>query len=263
MLGGSPKLAEQPQNILLTVASWMWTSRPITLSHVHARASSVAGTAPSRTAAVASNPVSPSCGPMRWPPTGRPSLRPMGQTQCREARQADGRHEDVGQIHLHWVVGFLTGEEGHGWRRRREQIRNPLLAKQPVEVVGDERAHSLRLGVIGVVVSGTQNVGADDDAPFDLRSEPFAARGPIQRPHVDAVTPSAGHSERRRTAPRLADRFGRIDDVVRGDGVRRVRQGDVTHVRAEVAQNPDRAVARGPNPRVQVNGEAFPRQADR
>ncbi len=32
VFGAAPKVARQPQNILVTVASWAWTSRPMTVS---------------------------------------------------------------------------------------------------------------------------------------------------------------------------------------------------------------------------------------
>ena len=33
VLGGSPKLSVQPQNIFVTVASWTWISSPMTVSY--------------------------------------------------------------------------------------------------------------------------------------------------------------------------------------------------------------------------------------
>ena len=56
------------------------------------------------------------------------------------------------------------------------------------EVVGDQRAHLLRLLVVRVVVAGAQHVGAEQDAAPDLGAEPLAAGRLVERADV-AVGP--------------------------------------------------------------------------
>src|SRR3546814_10126772 len=43
------------------------------------------------------------------------------------------------------------------------------------EILLDQRAHLLRLGVIGVVITGRQHIRADHDATLHLAAEPRAA----------------------------------------------------------------------------------------
>src|SRR3954452_20942065 len=92
VLGGSPKLSVQPQNILVTVASWTWISRPMTVSYsVAAPLVVISVLIVYALPRVASKPIacSSACaasrirfslnaGPAIWKPTGRSSLSPLG-----------------------------------------------------------------------------------------------------------------------------------------------------------------------------------------
>ena len=47
--------------------------------------------------------------------------------------------------------------------------------KGPLEILLDQRAHLLRLEIVGVVVAGAQGIGAEHDAPLDLGAKALAA----------------------------------------------------------------------------------------
>ena len=70
----------------------------------------------------------------------------------------------------------------------------------PVERLHHERAHPLRLRVVGVVVAGGEGVGPEHDASLDLGTEAGRARGRVHGGDVVAVDPRA-RSARRRSGP--------------------------------------------------------------
>ena len=176
VLGGSPKVVRQPQNILVRVRSCTCTSSPITVSQAtsaprsrrapRARSSRRrrGGARPRTTAAT-------SCAP-----TGSPSLRPTGRLSAGQPGEAHGAHEDVGEVHRDRIVGLLARLEGRRGRRGREQEVH-AAAERASEVVGDEGAHPLCLAIVGVVVAGAQHVGADENPALNLRAEALAAGG--------------------------------------------------------------------------------------
>src|SRR3546814_20380033 len=71
------------------------------------------------------------------------------------------------------------------------------------EILLDQRAHLLRLGVIGVVITGRQHIRADHDATLHLAAEPRAAGilvhlAQVLARHAQAVTPAVIAGEIRR-----------------------------------------------------------------
>ena len=82
MLGGSPKLSAQPQNIFVRVSSWTWISRPMTGSQSvmppPSTGAPVKPIARSSAYAASSSAFSLNAGPASWKPTGSPSLSPLG-----------------------------------------------------------------------------------------------------------------------------------------------------------------------------------------
>ena len=66
---------------------------------------------------------------------------------------------------------------------RRSQLLEGLL-----EIAPDERAHALRLAVVGVVVARRERVGADQAAALDLAAEAPPARGVVHLEDVVAGT---------------------------------------------------------------------------
>src|SRR3546814_9734415 len=68
----------------------------------------------------------------------------------------------------------LADREG-GVRRGRRQD-GVDLGESLLEVAGDQGADALRLQIIGVVIAGGEDVGADQDAALHLRAEALGAR---------------------------------------------------------------------------------------
>ncbi len=136
-------------------------------------------TCPARRTSASSNGL-----PMICSPSGKPSLeKPARHRQARQARHVHRHGEDVVQIHLERVRATLRAEREGGRRRRRRQDRVDLF-EGVIEVALDERAHLLRLQVIGVVIARRQHIGADQDAALHLRAEALGARLLI---HVDDI----------------------------------------------------------------------------
>ncbi len=86
-------------------------------------------------------------------PIGRPAAsKPQGSDSRRQAGQIDRDREDVRQVHLQRVGGLLAdakavvGAVGVTITSQRSKAR--------FEVAADQRAHLLRLQVVGVVVAG-------------------------------------------------------------------------------------------------------------
>ena len=118
---------------------------------------------------------------------------------------------------------FSPKREGRRRRRRRQHHvdRLPRL----VEVALDERAHLLRLEIIGVVVAGGEHVGADENAAAHLLAEAGCARVLVG---VDQVL--AGHAQavaHAVIAREVGRSLGGRDDVVGRQRVLGVRQADV------------------------------------
>ena len=101
----------------------------------------------------------------------------------------------------------------------------------PPEILGDERAHPLRLPVVRVVVAGAQHVGADQDAAPHLGPEPLAAGGLVERADVALGPDRARPVAHAVVARQVRRRLGRRHDVVGRDRVRRVRQRDLARPR--------------------------------
>ena len=77
--------------------------------------------------------------------------------------------EDIAEVHLVRVGDRADRERGRGGRRREQRVHagRPHVG----EIARDERAHLLRLAVVGVVVAGGEHVRAEQDAARDLRAE--------------------------------------------------------------------------------------------
>src|SRR4029453_5579377 len=84
-----------------------------------------------------------------------------GQVGC------DG--ENVGEIHLQWIRDAFAQRECRYGRSRRDQSID--VFENPREILPNQLAHFLRAQVIGVVITGAQNVSAKNDSPFHFRSE--------------------------------------------------------------------------------------------
>ncbi len=111
-------------------------------------------------------------------------------------------------------------------RRRGDRGSDHIHALESLlEIALDQRAHFLRLPVVGVVIAGGKGIGAQHDAPLDLRPEASAARAPEDIPErlglgaravADAVV-----------ARQVGGGLRRGDQVVHRQGVVGVRQADL------------------------------------
>ena len=75
-----------------------------------------------------------------------------------------------------WIGSPLTSPMPKAGPRRGRGQQHVDLLEGLLKVARDERAHLLRLDVVGVVVAGREHVGADQDAPAHLRAEARRAR---------------------------------------------------------------------------------------
>ena len=183
---------------------------------------------------------------------GRVQQAPLGEVRAddlqahrqpgREAgRDADAGqrgqvHRDgaqVGQVHGQRVGRALPDLEGHGGRGGRDQ--EVEAAERLLEVLDDERAGPLRLGVVGVVVAGGEGVGADHDAALDLGAEALAAGAHVHLVEVFAVggAVTVAHPVE---AGQVGAGLRRRDEVVGGDAPLHAGQA---HLFADPAQRPD------------------------
>ena len=161
---------------------------------------------------------SPSAGASTCTPIGRPaSPVPNGTDIAGMAGEVRGHGVHVGQVHRERIRRFSpSSNAGVGDVARDQHVE---LLVHAVEVAADERAHLLRLEVVGVVVAGRQRVGAEHDAPLHLGAEARVAR---RRVHVrDVVAVDAEAVAHAVVAREVRRRLGRRDQVVRRDGVRR------------------------------------------
>lgn len=149
---------------------------------------------------------------------------------ARQAGEVQGDGADVLQVHLQRVCNHLADLEG---RRRGRRGHDDIDRLEGFRVVLlDERADLECLEVVGVVVAGGKRVVADHDAALDFLAELLVAR---VRHHLDevlavdalAVADAVVALEVRRS-------LSRRDEVVRGDRVLRVRQGDLDDFCAEL-----------------------------
>src|SRR5919205_105232 len=113
--------------------------------------------------------------------------QPLGREAAGDAHAGDAREVghagvDVREVHRERVVRLLA--EAEGGRRRRGREHGVAGVEGPEEVALDERAHLLRLEVVGVVVAGGEDVGAEHDAPLDLRPEALLARAAVHLAQV-------------------------------------------------------------------------------
>src|SRR5207249_9212539 len=95
-------------------------------------------------------------------------------TNSGEVRRAG---EDVSQVHLQRTGGALAQFE----RWHRQSWRNQCVdfLKRLREILADQLTHFLRTQIIRIIITRTQNVGAENDPAFHFRSKTFLARAAI------------------------------------------------------------------------------------
>ena len=177
----------------------MLSPKPIWLPVCHQRSGTVKRPAASSIAFAARNSVASSNGlPMSCSPSGVPSLESPAGTEMPGSPAMFTVTVKMSSRYMAMRVAGLLAEAERGRRRRRRQHhvdRFPRL----VEVVLDERAHLLRLEIVGVVVAGREHVGADQDAPAHLLAEARSARR-ARRCRSGPCRSRAGRSACRRSA---------------------------------------------------------------
>ena len=180
---------------------------PPALRHREAARPHPRSPAPARNSVASSNGLPISCSPSGVPSRERPAGTEMPGSPAMFTVTVK-----MSSRYMAMRIAGLLAEAERGRRRRRRQHhvdRSPRL----VEVALDQRAHLLRLEVVGVVVAGGEHVGADQDAPAHLLAEARRARR-SRRCRSGPCRARAGRSARRRSArgwrrPRPARRCSR------------------------------------------------------
>ena len=112
---------------------------------------------------------------MIWSPIGNfSSGKPAWNAERADPGQIGGDRENIGQIHVQRIGRALTEFEGRlGRSRRNERIHFLESARK---ILPDKRPHFLRPHIIGLVIAGAQNIGAENDPAFHFRAETFRPR---------------------------------------------------------------------------------------
>ena len=93
--------------------------------------------------------------------------------QTRHARRLTAQREHVLEVHLQRIVAVspiwkaVLGETGQAITSTTKCL---------VEILLDQRAHFLRLQIVGVVVSRSERIRPQHDAPLDFGAKALAAR---------------------------------------------------------------------------------------
>ena len=159
--------------------------------------------------------------------------KPAREAQTADSCQVRGDGEDVSKVHLEGVVGLLPESECRLGRCRGDD--GVHLGKGLVEVPPDQRTNLLRPEVVGVIVAAAQNVGSKDDASLDLESEALTPGLCIQGLKVLRLGGALSVTDPVKSGEIRGGLRGG-DDVVDGDRVLRVRQGDLDGLGAEVPE---------------------------
>src|SRR5262249_51502157 len=137
------------------------------------------------------------------------------------SRQVRRNSEDIGEIHLQWVSDAFAQLKRRHWRSRRDQCIDFL--KRLREIAPNQFPHFLRAQIIGVVITGAQNVRAENNPPFHFRSETFLARAAIEIEHVFRVFCSISVTDPIK-ASKVRRSLGGGHNVINSDRVFSVRE---------------------------------------
>ena len=126
-----------------------------------------------------------------------------------------------------------------------------------------QRAHPLRLSVVGVVVARAEHVGAHQNAPLHLGTEALPARRLVERAHVAVGGRHARAVAHAVVAGQVGGRLGRGDDVVGRDGVARCAAATPRTSSAPSSRTAPRCASiAAATPACEIGREVLPRQAD-
>src|SRR5581483_7154403 len=133
-----------------------------------------------------------------------------------DAGEIGGDGENVGQVHLQRVGHALAQLERRHRRCRRDNGIDFL--ERAGEIAANQFAYLLRAQIIGVVITGTQDVSAKEEAPFYFRAETFRACASVVIEQVfwifSAITVTHAIEARQ-----IGRGFSGGENVVGGDGV--------------------------------------------
>ena len=171
-----------------------------------------------------------------------------------DAGEVGGDRENVGEVILEWILGagadFPGGGRCDGGKDRIHRFEGLL------EVTSDQGADFLSAGVIGVVVTRGEHVGAKDNAAFHLGAEAELARLVVEIYDVGGVRGAIAVTnpvEAREVRGGL--RWG--DDIIGSHCVLRVWQGNGHDDRPEAFELFDAAIHVLPDAGMNALAEVF------
>jgi hypothetical protein len=97
-----------------------------------------------------------------------------GKADATDAGKVCGDRENIGKVHLERVIRFFPKAEC-GFRRGGGDD-GVHLGEGLVEIPSDQRSDLLCSQVVGIVVAAAQDIGSQDDPPFDFLAESLGPR---------------------------------------------------------------------------------------
>ena len=155
--------------------------------------------------------------------------RAAGDGNAGDAGEVGGEGENVGEVFVERIVGKTADLPRRAGGDRRED--GVHLLERVLEIAANERADFLGAAVIGVVVTGREDVSAEDDPALHFGAEAFLAGFFIKIENVGRVGGAMAVADAVE-AGKVRRGFRRGDDVVGGDGVLGVGQGNLDDFRA-------------------------------
>lgn len=183
----------------------------------------------------------------------------QGDGDAAVSGEVGGDGEDVSEVVLEGITScgsdFRSGFGSHG---REDGVD---FFEGFFEVAADESADLQRAAVVGIVVSGGEDIGAKDDPAFDLGSESFFTAFLINAEDVIGLgTPIAVADAIE--AGEVRGRFGGSDDVVGRYGIFGMRERNFDDLGALGLEIGSGFFNTGANAGIDSIGEVFFRQAE-
>ena len=138
-----------------------------------------------------------------------------GDGNAGDAGEVGGEGENVGEVFVERIVGKAADLPCRAGSDRREDGID--LLERVLEIAADERADFLGAAVIRVVVTGREDVGAEDDPALHFGAEAFLAGFFIKIENVGRVGGAMAVADAVE-AGKVRRGFRRGDDVVGGGG---------------------------------------------
>src|SRR5204863_9863592 len=138
-----------------------------------------------------------------------------------------GAGEDIREIHLQGIVRAFAQFES--WDRRSRRNQRVDFLERLCKILPDQLAHLLRAQIISIVITGAQNVSAENDPAFYFRAETFLSRAAVMIEEIPwmfgpmSVADAIKAGEIRRS-------LRRCQNVIDCNGVIGVRQRNVDNL---------------------------------